>query len=79
MSLVLCSHSRWPESAVSLPGWWKAFAWSHLEEGHSSSILHCSVLYFCLLRQVICGVDGGFHPLHRQEGGKVGRVGRDDN
>lgn len=77
--LVLCSHSHWPKSVASLPGRQRASAWSHLEEGHSSSILHCPVLYFCLLCQVICRVNGGFHPLHRQEGSKVGRVGRDDN
>lgn len=32
-----------------------------------------------LVSQVVGGFDGCFHPLHREEGSKVGRVGGDDD
>ena len=32
-----------------------------------------------LLGQVLRALDGGNHPLHGEEGGQVGRVGRDDD
>lgn len=47
----------------------------YLEEGHGGSVSDSPVLYLGLLCQVIRRVDGGFHPLHGQEGSQVGSIG----
>src|SRR4029434_7998759 len=49
------------------------------EEGHGGPPLHGAVRDGRLLSQVVGGLDGHLHPLHRQEGRQVGRVGRDDD
>ncbi len=50
-----------------------------LEVDHGVGVVHRRVLDLVLLRQVVEGGDGGLQPGHRQEGGQVGRVGRDDD
>lgn len=50
---------------------------SYLEEGHCGSISNSPVLYLGLLCQVVCWIDGGFHPLHSEEGSQVGSIGWD--
>lgn len=51
----------------------------NLEEGHGGSSVHGAVLYRRLIRQVVHRLDGHLHPLHGEEGGQVGGVGRDDD
>ena len=50
---------------------------SYLEEGHCGSISNSPIFYLGLLCQIICWIDGGFHPLHGQEGSQVCSIGWD--
>lgn len=47
---------------------------SYLEEGHCGSVSNSPILYLGLLCQIVCWIDGGFHPLHSQEGSQVGSI-----
>ena len=52
---------------------------TYTEERLSRAAIHCAILDFCLLGQVISRLDGREHPLHGEEGGQVSRVRRDDD
>lgn len=52
---------------------------TNLEEGHGGAVLYHSILYLCLLCQVVSRVDGRLHPLHGEEGRQVCRIGGDDD
>lgn len=76
-NLVILSHyflagGPWVSPAVQ--SWLMP---SYLEEGHCGSVSNSPVLYLGLLCQIICWINGGFHPLHSQEGSQVGSIGWD--
>ena len=52
---------------------------THPEEGVGRPALPGSVSYVSLLGQVLHALYGRHHPLHRQKGRQVGRVGGDDD
>lgn len=52
---------------------------SYPEELFGRSSIQSPVGNLCLLRQVLCALDGWHHPLHCEEGCQVGCVGGDDN
>ncbi len=56
---------------------WRAL--QYLEEGHGGAVLHQAVQDLGLFGQIVGRVDGRLHALHRQEGGQVCGVGRDDD
>ena len=49
------------------------------EELHGGAAVQRAVLYLRLAGEVVRGVDGGHHAVHRQEGGQVGGVARDQD
>ena len=49
------------------------------EELHGGAAVQRAVLYLRLAGEVVRGVDGGHHAVHREEGGQVGGVARDQN
>ena len=52
---------------------------SHPEELLGGAGIQRAVGDLRLLGQVLGTLDGGHHPLHREEGGQIGRVGGDDD
>lgn len=42
---------------------------AYLEESHGCSIFNCTILYLCLLGQIISRINRGFHTFHCQKGG----------
>ena len=50
-----------------------------LEELDRGAALQSSVLNLSLTGEVVSRVDGGHHPVHREEGGEVGGVGGDED
>lgn len=52
---------------------------AYLEKGHGGSVSDRAVLDFGLLGQVVGGVDGRVHPLHREKGSQVSGVGGNDD
>jgi len=51
----------------------------YLEEGHAGAAVNGAVLDGRLVSQVIYGFNGDIHPLHGEEGCKIGCVGGDDD
>ena len=50
-----------------------------LEEGHCGSAVQGPILYLGLAGQVVCWVNRGHHPVHREKRRQVGRVGGDQD
>ena len=52
---------------------------AYSKECHGGSTLQCAVGDFALLGQILGRFDGRCHALDGEEGGQIGRVGRDDD